>query len=105
MKITNIRCVPVACPRKRAFDGVTTTALGPAAVSDYTIVFVETDAGIATDGQRNVLISSKAFNIDPRLGIELGYQKMVWLRMGVGNFQRLKNEDDPLKKDLNFHVP
>lgn len=63
---------------------------------------VEVDAGMATDGQRNVLISSKAFNIDPRLGFELSYQRMVYLRGGVGNFQRLKNEDDPNKKDLNF---
>lgn len=63
---------------------------------------VEANMGVATDGQRNVLISSKAFNVDPRLGFELEYQKMIWLRGGIGNFQRLKNEDDPNKKDLNF---
>src|SRR6185436_3211755 len=51
MKITDIRCVPVICPRKRAFGGVTTTALGPAAFSDYAIVFVETDAGITGLGE------------------------------------------------------
>ena len=51
MKITDIRCVPVLCPRKRAYGGVTTTALGPAAYSDYTIVFVETDAGIVGLGE------------------------------------------------------
>ncbi len=51
MKITAIRCVPVLCHRKRAFGGVTTTALGPAAYSDYTIVFVETDAGIIGLGE------------------------------------------------------
>src|SRR2546430_11696000 len=51
MKITDIRCVPVLCPRKRAFGGVTKTALGPAAMSDYTIVFVETDAGITGLGE------------------------------------------------------
>jgi hypothetical protein len=63
---------------------------------------VETDAGIATDGQRNVLISSKAFNIDPKLGFELGYDKKIWLRGGIGNFQRIKNEDNPAQKYLNF---
>ena len=51
MKITDIRCVPVLCPRKRAYGGVTTTALGPAAYSDYTIVFVETDDGIIGLGE------------------------------------------------------
>jgi L-alanine-DL-glutamate epimerase-like enolase superfamily enzyme len=51
MQITNIRCVPVLCPRRRAFGGVTRTALGPAAASDYAIVFVETDAGITGFGE------------------------------------------------------
>src|SRR5437016_14184609 len=51
MKITDIRCVPVLCPRKRAVGGVTKTALGPAAHSDYTIVFVETDASIIGLGE------------------------------------------------------
>jgi hypothetical protein len=63
---------------------------------------VEADAGVATDGQRNVLVSAKAFNLDPRVGFELEYQKNIWLRGGIGNFQRLKNEIDPSKKELNF---
>jgi hypothetical protein len=63
---------------------------------------VEADAGVATDGQRNVLVSAKAFNLDPRFGFELAYEKNIWLRGGLGNFQRLKNEVDPTKKELNF---
>lgn len=51
MKITNVRCVPVLCPRKRNFGGATRTALGVAAISDYTIVFVETDAGLTGLGE------------------------------------------------------
>jgi L-Ala-D/L-Glu epimerase / N-acetyl-D-glutamate racemase len=51
MKITQLRTVPVWCPRRRAFGGVTRTALGPAAISDYTIVFVDTDAGITGIGE------------------------------------------------------
>lgn len=51
MKITAVRVVPVWCPRKRAYGGVTRTALGPAAISDYAIVFVETDAGITGLGE------------------------------------------------------
>jgi len=51
MKITQVRTVPVWCPRRRAYGSVTRTALGPAAVSDYTIVFVETDAGITGLGE------------------------------------------------------
>ena len=41
-----------------------------------------------TDGQRNVLISSKYFNLDPKFGIEFGYSNIVFLRGGVNNFQK-----------------
>ena len=51
MKITGVRTVPVWCPRRRPYGGVTVTALGPAAISDYTIVFVDTDAGITGIGE------------------------------------------------------
>jgi L-alanine-DL-glutamate epimerase-like enolase superfamily enzyme len=51
MKITEVRTVPVWCPRRRPFGAVTRTALGPADLSDYTIVFVETDAGITGLGE------------------------------------------------------
>ncbi|HXP74950.1 MAG TPA: mandelate racemase/muconate lactonizing enzyme family protein [Stellaceae bacterium] len=51
MKVTKVRTVPVWCPRRRAFGGITRTALGSAAVSDYTIVFVDTDVGITGIGE------------------------------------------------------
>ncbi len=51
MKITEVRCVPVLVPRRRAYGGVVKTALGTAAFSDYTIVFVDTDAGITGLGE------------------------------------------------------
>ena len=55
-----------------------------------------------TDGQRNVLISSKSFNIDARMGIEADYDGFVQLRVGAGNFQRVKDDFHPEKKSLNF---
>jgi muconate cycloisomerase len=51
MKITGVRCIPVLAQRRRAFGGITRTALGPAAFSDYAIVFVDTDAGITGLGE------------------------------------------------------
>ena len=51
MKITRIRSVAVHGPRTRAFGGVDRTALGPHAVSEHSIVFVETDAGITGFGE------------------------------------------------------
>lgn len=51
MKITRVRTVPVWGPRIRPFGAVTVTALGAAAVSDYTIIFVETDSGLTGLGE------------------------------------------------------
>jgi len=50
------------------------------------------DLDINTDGQRNVLISSPAFNIDPRVGLELSYGNIVSLRGGINNIQRVLND-------------
>jgi len=51
MKITRVRSVAVHGPRTRAFGSVDRTALGPHAVSEHSIVFVETDAGITGLGE------------------------------------------------------
>jgi len=55
-----------------------------------------------TDGQRNVLLSSSSVNIDPRFGIEADYKKFLQLRLGVGNFQRVKDDFNPAKENLSL---
>lgn len=55
-----------------------------------------------TDGQRNVLVSSKSFNVDPRFGFETDYNGFVQLRLGVANFQRVKDDFDPNKEVLTL---
>lgn len=52
---------------------------------------VAADLETTTDGQRNTLISSSAVSIDPRLGVELGYKNLVFLRGGVGNYQKIQS--------------
>ncbi|MDR1226594.1 MAG: hypothetical protein LBK47_06810 [Prevotellaceae bacterium] len=49
---------------------------------------------LTADGQRNSLISSKILNIDPKLGLEGSYRKMVFLRFGINNIQRITQFDD-----------
>jgi hypothetical protein len=56
-------------------------------------LLTEINLMITTDGQRNSLVSSKAFNIDPTFGFEASYKNTVFLRSGVGNFQRIKTFD------------
>lgn len=55
----------------------------------------ELDLDFTTDGQRNVLISSKTFNIDPHLGFEYAYDRRIFLRAGVGNIQEVLDDLDP----------
>jgi hypothetical protein len=52
------------------------------------------------DGARNTLISTSAFSIDPKFGLELGFKKMVFVRGGVSNFQYIK--DFQGTESLNF---
>lgn len=44
------------------------------------------------DGNRNVAISGDPVSIDPNLGLEIGYLSFIYLRAGVGNYQRVKAE-------------
>lgn len=53
----------------------------------------EVNFDLNTDGQRNVLISSKHFNIDPHAGLELDYRNIAFLRAGLGNIQKQINFD------------
>jgi hypothetical protein len=49
---------------------------------------VEMDWQITSDGKRNVLLSAAPFSADLMLGTELHYNKVVFLRAGVNNFQK-----------------
>lgn len=42
---------------------------------------------VTTDGQRNTLLAGNTFSLDPAIGMELDYKKMLYLRLGVNNFQ------------------
>lgn len=73
-----------------------------AKVGPNTTLLPAIDLEWTTDGQRNVLISSKSFNIDPRIGLEADYKGFVQLRAGLGNFQRVKDDFDPNKESLTL---
>jgi hypothetical protein len=45
------------------------------------------------DGRRNVLLKSAIASADPQMGFELGYQELVYLRIGGGQIQQEKNFD------------
>jgi len=53
---------------------------------------VETDFNFSSNGTQASIVSANRFNIDPTAGVEIGYAKLVYLRAGIGNLQRLINE-------------
>ncbi len=54
----------------------------------------------------NDIISSNSLSVDPALGFQLDYDKLVYLRAGVGNFQYITEYDDTKSLSLqpNFGV-
>lgn len=59
----------------------------------------ELSSDITTDGKRNVLLKGKTFSLDPRAGIEAGYRKTIFLRLGVCNIQRVLDDKDTANKN------
>lgn len=49
------------------------------------------DLDMTFDGKRNTLVSSDAISIDPKFGLEAGFQQIAFIRAGIGNFQYIKD--------------
>lgn len=67
-------------------------------------VMPSVDLEMTFDGKRNVLLGSKAVNVDPRAGMELAWKDIVFLRGGIQNFQRTVdfNNSERLSMQPNF---
>ena len=55
--------------------------------SDRIAMRAELDLKTTFDGKRNVLFKSDPISIDPSLGLEATYDNLIFLRLGIGNFQ------------------
>lgn len=60
-------------------------------LTDKVDVLTSMDVTFSFDGRRNVLIPHKIASIDPSIGFEFDYEDKFFLRMGMGNFQRVKD--------------
>lgn len=54
----------------------------------------ELDLDVTTDGRRNTLIKTGLISVDPHMGLEVGFKKLVCIRGGISNLQYVKNFDD-----------
>lgn len=66
----------------------------------------EINFDFSTDGKRNVLITGDPISIDPHLGIEANYSKLIFIRFGVGNIQKTTTifNNDQITWQPNFGV-
>ncbi len=57
-------------------------------------LLAEADFDITFDGKRNTVVSSNPISIDPRLGLELSYNNVFFVRGGINNFQKAIDDRD-----------
>ena len=75
-------------------------------LSENLALNAELNMDLSFDGRRNVLLSSSTVNMDPRAGVELGYKKQLFGRIGVYNFQQgLKDGDSTNLKKVWIYQP
>ncbi len=69
-------------------------------------VLAALDLNVTTDGRRNTVISGDPFSIDPAFGLEMNYDKTVFIRAGVGNLQYITEitGDRPLTFQPNIGI-
>lgn len=84
-------------------------------ISEKFGMLAEMNADITFDGKRHVLIGTNFMSIDPHLGFEFDYKKIVYLRMGMGQVQFIpgfeKNKSFDFQPTIglgvrlkNFHI-
>jgi len=62
-------------------------------ISEKFSMLTELDSEITFDGKRHVLIGTSFMSIDPHIGFEFDYRKIVYLRLGMGNIQFIPDYD------------
>lgn len=67
-------------------------------VSDKVNILAELNLDLTFDGKRNTVVKSNVVNVDPKLGVELSYNKAVFVRAGVSNFQQGLADGDTLNQ-------
>jgi hypothetical protein len=62
-------------------------------IRDKVGILPSLDLEVTFDGKRNVPVSTDFASVTPHFGLEFDYKKIGFLRMGVDNFQKIKDFD------------
>jgi hypothetical protein len=57
-------------------------------------LLVEADLDVTFDGRRNTVISTNPVSIDPKMGLELSFKDVFFVRAGINNFQQALDDRD-----------
>jgi hypothetical protein len=69
-------------------------------------LLAEADLDATFDGKRNEVFSTNPISIDPRIGLELSYNNVFFIRAGVNNFQQVTDDrDTTTQKKLWIYQP
>jgi len=63
-------------------------------INDKLNLYAEANLHLTFDGKRNSVISSNILNIDPNIGLEVKYNKVLFVRAGISNFQQALSDGD-----------
>lgn len=69
-------------------------------------LLAEADLDVTFDGKRDEVVSSNPISIDPRLGLELSYSNVFFVRAGINNFQQaIDDKDTTNQKKIWIYQP
>ena len=54
-------------------------------------LLLATDLDVTFDGRRNVLIRTNLISLDPKIALEVNYNRLVYVRAGLNNLQQIKD--------------
>jgi hypothetical protein len=69
-------------------------------------LLIEGDLDITFDGRRDVVFSGNTVSVDPKMGLELSYNNVFFVRAGIDNFQRaIDDADTTNQKQIWIYQP
>lgn len=67
-------------------------------------VMASADLRFTTDGRRNVMFKGDPVSMDPSLGLEINYNKVIYLRAGIGNYQQYSTHSEIMTSSMQLNM-
>jgi hypothetical protein len=57
-------------------------------------LLAEANLDLTFDGRRNTVVSTEVVSVDPKIGLEVAWKNVFFVRAGINNFQRALDDED-----------